>query len=201
MGASERSVKDIWYGDRRDLVKWATLAHLAERHSLMTIVQVPYLRFGARGTLQFDDGQVPILSEVWSFFRDITAVRSLGDILRRQIVVIDEPFVPGRRPAYRHRVVEAVKALESPKIVLLDPDTGLAPAKPTSKHATREDVAAVWEVLQPGDWLAVYQHRSHNKTWKQDAAKRFASMCGDNVELYDAPDIASDVLFLAKRKP
>ncbi|MGH2397071.1 MAG: hypothetical protein ACRDFW_08795 [bacterium] len=194
-------MKDTWYADQRDLVKWGTLAHVAERHSLAAIVQVAYLRPGTRGALLNGNGEVPISPAVWSFFRDITTVRNLGDLLHRRIVVIDKPFMPQRRRQYRQAVVESVRSVESSKIVLLDPDTGIAPAKPSGKHVTTEDIAAVWEVLQSGDWIAVYQHRSRSKTWKQDARDRFAAVCGNAVQVYAAPTIASDVLFLAKRKP
>lgn len=194
-------MKDTWYADQRDLVKWGTLAHLAERHSLAAIVQVAYLRPGTRGALLNGTGAVPISPVVWSFFREVAAVRSLGDLLHRRIVVIDAPFIPQRRRQYRQAVVESVRSVASSKIVLLDPDTGIAPAKPSGKHVTTEDIAAVWEVLQSGDWLAVYQHQSRSKTWKHDARDRFAAVCGHDVELYSAPKIAADVLFLARRKP
>jgi hypothetical protein len=195
-------VKDTWYADQRDLVKWGTLVHLAESDSLAAIVQVAYLRPGKRATLLNGSGEVPISPTVWSFFRDVTAVRSLGELLHRRVVVIDRRFMPQRRRQYRQAVVESVRSVEGPKIVLLDPDTGIAPARASGKHVTAEDITAVWEALQPGDWIAVYQHRSRSKTWKQDARDRFAAVCGDNsVQVYTAPEIASDVLFLAKRKP
>lgn len=194
-------MRDTWYADQRDLVKWGTLAHLAERHSLAAIVQVAYLRPGRRNALVNGNGEVPIPAAVWSFFRDVTAVCNLGPLLHRKIIVIDKPFMPRRRRQYREAVVESLRSVEGPKIVLLDPDTGIAPAKPSGKHATAEDIAAVWEVLQPGDWIAVYQHRSRSKTWKKDARERFAAVCGDAVQQYAAPKIASDVLFLAEQKP
>jgi hypothetical protein len=194
-------VKDTWYGDQRDLVKWGTLAHLAEHNSLAVIVQIAYLRAGARGTLSNGKGETPISPAVWSFFREVTAVRSLGDLLHRRIIVIDEPFIPQRRRQYRQAVVESVRSIVSSKIVLLDPDTGIAPARHSGKHITAEDIAAVWNVLRTGDWLAVYQHQSRSKTWKHDARDRFAAVCGNEVEVYSAPRVASDVLFLARQKP
>lgn len=194
-------MKDTWYADHRDLVKWGTLAHLAERHSLVAIVQVAYLRSGTRPALFNGNAEVPLSASVWSFFRDVTSVRGLGDLLHRRIVVVDAPFIPQRRREYRQGVVEALRHVTSSKIVLLDPDTGIAPAKASGKHATVEDIAAVWEVLQPGDWIAVYQHQFRSKTWKQDARDRFAAVCGVDVELYSAPRIAADVLLLAGRKP
>lgn len=194
-------MRDTWFADQRDLVKWGTLAHLAERHSLRVIVQVAYLRPGARPGLLTGNDEVPILPAVWSFFRDVTTVRCLGGWLNRQVIVIDKPFTPRHCKRYRQAVVECVRNLTSSKIVLLDPDTGIAPAKPSGKHVTAEDIAAVWEVLQPGDWIAVYQHRSRSRTWKHEAQERFGAVCGDEVQVYTAPKIAADVLFLAKRKP
>ncbi len=33
-------MRNTWYADQRDVVKWGMLAHIAERHSLAAIVQV-----------------------------------------------------------------------------------------------------------------------------------------------------------------
>ncbi|MGQ0523581.1 MAG: hypothetical protein ACT4P8_07985 [Betaproteobacteria bacterium] len=194
-------MKDTWYADQRDLVKWGTLAHLAERHGLATIVQVAYLRPGARGVLSNGSGEVPISPAVWSFFRNVTAIRGLGERLQRQIVVVDAPFVPQRRRQYRQAVIESVRTVAGSKIVLLDPDTGIAPAKPSGKHVTTEDISAVWDILLAGDWLAVYQHQSRDRAWKQNARDKFSAVCGDDIELFSAPTIAADVVFLAARKP
>jgi hypothetical protein len=37
-------MRTIWFGDRRDLLKWGLLVHLAHEKQLKTIIQVPYLR-------------------------------------------------------------------------------------------------------------------------------------------------------------
>jgi len=44
-------MKDTWYGDRRDLVKWGTLVHLARSEQIMTVIQVAFLRKGERPPL------------------------------------------------------------------------------------------------------------------------------------------------------
>lgn len=194
-------MKDTWYGDDRDLVKWGMLAHLAERHDLAVIMQVAYLRPGKRPPLQDGTAQVPISPMVWAFFRDVGGIRALGGTLKRRIVLLDETFVPRRRNQYRQEVVEAVRGLEGAKIVLLDPDTGIAATKATGKHVTTEDIAAVWAVLASGDWLAVYQHRYRDKRWREDARGKLAAVCCTSVELFGAPDIASDVVLLAAQKP
>jgi hypothetical protein len=35
-------MKDEWYGDKRDLVKWGVLLHLAATFKATRILQVPY---------------------------------------------------------------------------------------------------------------------------------------------------------------
>lgn len=194
-------MKDTWYADQSDLVKWGTLAHLAESHSLEVIVQVTYLRPGKRAPLSNGESEVPIPPAVWTFFRNVIAVRQLGDSLKRRIIVIDELFVPQCRRQYRESVVAALRREPGPKVVLLDPDTGIAPKKPSGKHVTTEDVVAAWDALRPGDWLAIYQHRSRRKNWKEQARDSFAAVCQVTVQLYGAPKIASDVVLLAARKP
>lgn len=194
-------MQDSWYADQRDLVKWGTLAHLAERHDLAAIVQVAYLRRGERPSLEDGSAKVPISPAVWAFFRDVGAIRGLADKLKCRIVLLDDTFVPRQRKKYRQSVLAAVRGVEGPKIVLLDPDTGIAASRATAKHVTSEDIAAVWEILDPGDWLAVYQHRYRDKRWREDARDRLAAVCGTRVDLLGASDIASDVVFLAARKP
>jgi len=39
-------MQGLWYGDRRDRVKWGALAHLASRFRLVSILQVAYFRDG-----------------------------------------------------------------------------------------------------------------------------------------------------------
>lgn len=194
-------MKDTWYGDHRDLVKWGTLAHLAQRHALAAIVQVAYLRPGKRPLLHDGRAEVPISPAVWAFFRDPGAVRGLAGTLKCRIVPLHDTFVPRQRKQYREKIIEAVRAVEGAKIVLLDPDTGIAASRATGKHVTTEDMTAVWQVLASGDWLAVYQHRYRDKCWREKARAKLAAVCGTSVELFSAPDVASDVVFLAAQRP
>jgi len=91
-------MRDTWFADQRDLVKWGALVHLAEQHSLSTIVQVPYLRQGRRERLHIERGEADIHPEVWAFFRDVGSIEALGKRLKRRIVVVDSSFDPRNRP-------------------------------------------------------------------------------------------------------
>jgi hypothetical protein len=194
-------MKDTWYADHRDLVKWGTLVHVARRERLRAIVQVPFLRLADRPPLQTGAGTVPIDSEVWRFFREPLSVRDLGERLGVDIVVFDRPFVPRQRKDYRQGFVSLIHETGHPKVVLLDPDTGIAPAQAGPQHVTAADVRGAWTGLSRGDWLIVYQHASRTRGWRQEATSRFRMAIGAaRVEEFFADKIASDVVFVGARK-
>ncbi len=103
---------------------------------------------------------------------------------------------PLSRRQHHEAVIVTLRGITSPKVVLLDPDTGIAPSKPSGKHVSPEDVTAVWHALTAGDWLAVYQHRSRRKAWREEARNRLAALCGADVRVYSAPEVAPDAVFL-----
>jgi len=194
-------MRDSWYADKRDLVKWGTLAHIAEREHLPLIVQVPYSRVGLRPPLLTANGEVPIQSAVWNFFRDLSAAERLGKTLGREIVVIPDLFDPRQRQSYSQTVVERLRTLCTQKVVLLDPDTGLAVGRPAAEHVTPADVQAIWNAINQGDWLVLYQHASRTKTWRTEARHRFAAICCvHECEVFTAPHISWDVGFFAVKK-
>lgn len=191
-------MKDTWYGDNRDIVKWGTLAHLAQQESISTIVQVPFLRAGLRPPLETGVGNADIPTEVWSFFRNVSQVEKLGERLGRQIVVIEDEFRPSERRVYRQIVIERLRSIAGSKIVLLDPDTGIAPSSAGPEHVNQDDLKTVWGVLNPGDWLVVYQHAARNSHWLQDAVKQLSRACmSEDIAVFNSHQIAWDVAFLA----
>jgi hypothetical protein len=194
-------LKDTWYGDNRDIVKWGTLAHLAQKESITTIVQVPFLRAGSRSMLETKSGTVSIHSQVWDFFRSVSQVERLGERLGCRIVVFGEEFRPADRRVYRQGVVDRLQSLAGSKIVLLDPDTGIAPSNAGAEHVTQDDIKAIWESLSSGDWLVVYQHAARTSHWLPDAVERLSRICSSEaVEVFSARQVAWDVAFLAVSK-
>ena len=57
-------MKDIWYGDEGDVVKWSVLLHLARSEGLRLIVQVAFFRH-EEPALETPDCEVDIPDEVW----------------------------------------------------------------------------------------------------------------------------------------
>ena len=190
-------MQGLWYGDRRDRVKWGALLYLARLRSIQRIVQVAYFRAGEAAILQTPDGDVRLPSEVWQHFSDLRQIRRLGKAARLDITVLDDPYPPHERRSYVSDRVAQLTRLDSPKIVFLDPDTGMAPSMVKAEHVAPGDAAAFWTALKPGDLLVVYQHADRSKNWLQSRSNTLSSACsGAAVQVVQGKGVASDVAML-----
>src|SRR6266536_621792 len=97
-------MRDQWYGDNRDLVKWGVLMTLAGDHAAQRILQVAYFRPGEWALLDIDGLQRPIPDAVLRHFRDVRSISGLSDGPR--IEVLEAPFVDRRK--YIEAVLEAI---------------------------------------------------------------------------------------------
>jgi hypothetical protein len=194
-------MQGLWYGDRRDRVKWGALIHLAKTKGIRYIVQVAYFRHGAEPILQTEEGEVPLPIEVWNHFSDLRHIERLGDVTGKTITVLDQPFDPDIRHKYIGLIVSKLKEIESPKIVFLDPDTGIEPENSRPEHVIKQDIREIWAALSEGDFLVVYQHADRTKTWRDDRGQKMSVAC-DNVpvKIILGTGIASDVAMLWCRK-
>jgi hypothetical protein len=118
-------LRDSWYGDKRDLVKWGTLVYLARYYGARTILQVPFFRSDQAFELLVDGKDVGLPVEVWGHFRTLGDVKRLGQRCGLKIEVFDLPFASRHRASYIAAVVSAIAKQGETKIVLLDPDTGI----------------------------------------------------------------------------
>jgi hypothetical protein len=127
-----------WYGDKRDLVKWATLFHLCRKHSIKTIIQIPFLpkENGCEHRLEIDGESVDFPREVWQHFRDLDHVKELEGM---NIEVLRHEFSHRARQVYWNEVKLRLGQIGEPKIVFLDPDTGIEPGKAGRKHVLRSE--------------------------------------------------------------
>lgn len=192
-------MRDAWFGDRRDVVKWAAVAHIASREQIEMVTHVAFLRRVPPFKLETPDGTEQINPSVWQFFRDITTIRDLGSKLKLEIVVYSEDFK--HRSTYTKQLSAKLGEISKRKLVLLDPDTGIAPKQPTLGHVKHEDIRSFWDALRLGDWLVVYQHASRKKDWLGEPRRVLSEVCdGRPVAVYKASKLASDVAFLCVKK-
>lgn len=197
-------MRDKWYGDNRDLVKWTTLVHIARACKLRSILQVPYWRPESEEELPrivFSNSKIVVTREVWGFFRDIRKIVDLGDEVGISIGVIMDEFNPGERAVYLRCVRKHIAKVASPVLLFLDPDTGLQPKHVSAKHTTFEEVKDCWATLRPRDWLVLYQHARRQPGWEKPVEADLARLCnGARVKVARSEKIGKDVLFLCAEK-
>lgn len=195
-------MKNKYYGDKRDLVKWGTLVHLCGIHNLHAIIQVAFLRaddplLGLNGP----DGTFQLPAQVWAHFRNIIKIKEL-QMPGIDIVVIDHIFDPNQRSVYARHVISNFSEIKQPgRLLFLDPDTGISPARTKPEHVTKAEIKEYWDALNPGDCLVLYQHAQRTTDWRDNCKTQFEAACGNvQANIYDCPDIAHDVAFFAALK-
>ena len=196
-------MRDIWYADKRDLVKWSVLHYLAEENEIRQILQVAYFRESTYGQVKIDDQELGLPSAVLSHFRDIRQIKNLGG--RAQIQVLTDLF--SDRKSYMKKVISFISQYKNEKcIVFLDPDTGLEPLNAANlNHVLDDEAKAIWEEMKQGDLLVLYQHQTNRRgqPWKEEKRQQFISALGvpnHAVKIAEAENVANDVVFYYSEK-
>ncbi len=196
-------MRDQWYGDNRDLVKWGVLLELARRHRAKHILQVLYLRPSTWERLTIDRDQVELPTAVVQHFRSAASVSAIH--CPAQIEVVSENF--GDRTDYRQVVLRRIRLRSQlPGIVFLDPDTGLEPRIAKPEHVLESELAEIWQALRSGDVMVLYQHQTNRSgaPWIKPKKAQFERALGvrqGSAKLARAVGIARDVaLFFIEKK-
>ena len=195
-------MRDQWYGDNRDLVKWGTLIHLAQREQRSTILQLALYRSNDEWpTLRSSQGRIEIPDQVIRHFRNLDDIQRLAGRSGIRIKVFKAQFRD--RSAYfdeARRVVESRKG--DPLLVFLDPDTGIAPQIAGLEHVTTEELHSVFTAMKQGDVLVCYQHARRQQDWRGDRRRAFTRALGvlsQEVEVFDS-DLTKDVVLFSVKK-
>jgi len=197
-------MRDEWYGDKRDLVKWGGILNLCHDvyHDIGEILWVVYYRMSDYGAIHFTSLPLARVSDaVKKHFRDIKRISNLDNRIR----ILDEPFNQRSRQEYTNRVCESIRQRSSlgRKLVFLDPDTGLQPERCEAEHVSRDELKKIWETLSNGDLLVFYQHHFRKPDWIEIRRGELAECCQldiSSVEYWTATNIAKDVVFFFVEK-
>lgn len=147
--------------------------------------------------LETQEGRVPLPVDVWDHFSDLRHIERLAQATGISIDVLADAFEPTQRRAYIAAVLDKLSTTPRPKIVFLDPDTGIAPRKAKPVHVAKADLAEIWAALSADDILAVYQHADHTNAWRQDRMRKMAEACGAvQVHAITGEGIAADIAML-----
>jgi len=195
-------MRDKWYADNRDLVKWGVLLTLAERLRAKQILQILYYRPTDWANLEVDGEQVALPLAVVRHLRDATGVSAIGASTPIQVLI--ETFT--NRAEYHRVVVDTIRTRSvTPGIVFLDPDTGLESRDPTLDHVLDRELKALWAALKPGDVLVFYQHQTNRngQPWIETKKEQFEQAIGlpkGAGKLARSEPIARDVVFFYSQK-
>ena len=201
-------MRDIWYADKRDLIKWTTLYHLAHIFKGSLILQIAFYRKEKQfGKVIIDGQEKEIPKEVISHFRDIHKIRDI----KFQVPVEVFDLILEYRHDYLIAVIERLQGYRKKLIVFLDPDTGLQPEQTKSKtrpkleHVLEEEVKKIWDALKPEDVFVLYQHQTNRngKSWIEPKKIQLANaigLSGNAVKLAHGPEVAKDVVFFYAQK-
>ena len=190
-------MKDKWYADNRDLVKWSVLFHLARQYSATRIIQVAYYRPDTYADILIDGKPHSIPDEVLNHFRSITNVKGIKCSV--SIDVYDTTFK--NRQEYLQGALEYIRSFGGARIIVfLDPDTGLEPAKPSAEHVLRDEANAIWHGMKYGDIMVFYQHQTNRNgtPWIEPKKSELATALDvktADIKIASGPSIARDVVF------
>jgi hypothetical protein len=204
-------MRNEWYGDKHDLVKWGTILYLASNPPA-GILQVAMLRPDAKNGFSLKEkgpqgNRVhPISERVFEHFR---AIRNIA-CLRRHIVIYDRPFLADDeegqdgRGRYFMGVRERIKRAGRRRLVVLaDPDTGIRPRRLGRQHIAAEELRQLYLAIKDGDTLVLYQHRRRCHDWLDVTLREFARSIGvqvNKVRVFQCFKLASNVALFAITK-
>ena len=184
-------MREQWYGDDRDVVKWSTLVHLARRESIAAILHVAMYR-PSQPVLPLATAFGPVAppDEVLTHFRDLGDIQRLAEATGLEIDGLTDLFT--HRSEYFRQVCARVRARTKPVVVFLDPDIGLEPEQGGPEHVTSGEISVVFEALRPGDLLVCYQHARRQKGWRGRARRAFANAPG--LPSFDVEALSSELV-------
>lgn len=195
-------MRDTWYSDNRDLVKWSVLFRLAERYGACLILQIAYYRPSNLGSVIIDDQGVTIPQEVLQHFRSIQNVKNIKS--NTKIFVFDNLIED--RATYLNGAISFIQSHRNDlRIVFLDPDIGLEPSRPSLGHVLESEALAFWNALEIGDTFVFYQHQTNrkNQPWIETKRVQLAEAIKireNQLKVAHGKAIARDVVFYYSQK-
>lgn len=217
-------MKNQYFGDKRDIVKWSILDHIACRYEIRSIMQVALFRpddvagFKENRKQIFLNGQELehkyISNDIFNFFlgykqnndkADISHIKQLeGSLSSKANIVVCTQLFNDRDSYFKYVSNEIVKQIELHEriIAFIDPDTGIEPdTRFDFSHVTIEEIMMIFSLLSGGSILVVYQHARHESGWVEASRQKCVEAVGSSicVDTYSSP-YAHDVVFYVAQK-
>ena len=200
-------MRDKWYGDNRDVVKWGAICAVARQRSIFNVLQIALYRPDKPDyKLNIGETIIPLPEKVVQHFRNIDHIQRLAACVKLKIDIYKDLFQWNSqfrtkkdfRKDYFNRLSLGIKQYSKPVIVFFDPDTGIAPKNCEYEHVTDKEIQKVLRAMKAGDVLLFYQHaRQRDKDWLNSTRQKFCEAVGMSVpvETITCDKIATDVAF------
>ncbi len=197
-------MRDKFYADNRDLVKWAILFQLAKDFCAHMILQLAFYQPSEFAKITINKKEYDISPEVLAHFRDIRKIAAIQSEIR--VTVFDIPF--NNRYDYIKNVLSFLRCFQNQTcVVFLDPDIGLEPFRnPNLDHVLNNEAKDIWDAIKSKDVYVFYQHQTNRagRPWIEPKRKQLEDaleLDRDSIEVAYGSDIARDVVFFYKQKP
>ena len=208
-------MRNEWYGDKRDFLKWPTLLYLAKREGIRRIFHVamrtdtkptcPVITCLNGARVNCEDITVQV-ADHFHQHNDLNGIKAVGKHFGVDIVVRSEAFTHANRGGYFAKILAEIQKHQCPTVWFFDPDTGIEPQKSRAnhKHVKLAELSNAFQRIPGGDYLACYQHapRGKKQGWQKQPRLRLSQQLGvdeTEVEVF-VTDYAKDVIILAVRK-
>ena len=202
-------MRDQWFSDVKDIVKWGVIDGLASEHRRAT--RILYVAMRTRDDKKYrelvlDNGKsVPVA--IYKFFRGIDRLGDLPWSSKVRFEPILEFFEHRYRGAFFERVRVAIskgRKTGERTVLFLDPDTGIEPPKTVDKkHVKESELRELFGALEPNDLLSVYQHKTRDAKWLLRARSVLAKATArqlDSVEVHQGSDLTKQLAVLVVRR-
>jgi hypothetical protein len=195
-------MRDKFYADNRDLVKWAVLHRLSEIYNARRILQIAFYRPSEFAKILIDEEEHDIAQEVLAHFRDLRTIENI--ISKIRVTVFYELFED--RDSYLNAVETFLSKFRQERcIVFLDPDIGLQSQRPSFDHVLESEAKAIWRATKPDDIYVFYQHQTNRagQPWieqKRHQLEKALGLYENSVKIAQGPRIARDVIFFYRQR-
>jgi hypothetical protein len=193
-------MKDKFYADNRDLVKWAVLHRLAEIYKAHRILQLAFYRPSKFAKIKLNETEHDIPQEILSHFRDLRTIENLNSEIG--VTVFCDLFE--NRDNHLEAIKDFLSKFQKERcVVFLDPDTGLEPHQNLSlKHVTDLEAKNIWMALKPGDVFVFYQHQTNRagQPWIEPKKRQLENALENSVKVACGLEVAHDVVFFYAQK-
>ncbi len=205
-------MRDQFYGDRKDVLKWTLALQLAGTEKRVLYVVMYRANKGSHGgdfrTIQSADSRVVIFFEEERKRFQLGVARCVRDITRLlpgRIELIDHKYEHQERQEYFDAVSNRLIRRSNGEryVILLDPDNGISGKRPKSEHVCANELSATRSAMVPGDVLLVYQHQFRDKEWiskRQETMVLATQSTAHSITCHRREDVA-DVCFFTMTLP